>query len=87
VVDPCRFVPEYSLHSTPASLGPLGGGQSADMRLLAIVSHDGQGLTLNLKAPLVVDLRRRLGCQVVNRAEWPLGYSLYDSATPMRRSA
>ena len=87
VVDPCRFVPEYSLHVGRDDLGPLSGGASRDMRVLAIVSQDEHGLTLNLKAPLVVDLRRRLGCQIVNPAEWPLGYSLLERTMPLRRSA
>ena len=87
VVDPCRFLSDYSLHVGREALGPLCGGASQDMRVLAIVSHDAHGLTLNLKAPLVVDLRRRLGCQIVNPAEWPLGYSLVERPLPLRRSA
>ena len=87
VVDPCRFVADYALHVGREALGPVGGGVAEDMRILAVVSHDGEGLTLNLKAPLVVDLRRRLGCQILNQAEWPLGYSLEEKRRPLRHCA
>lgn len=87
VVDPCRFVADYALHVGRKALGPVGGGAVEDMRILTVVSQDGEGLTLNLKAPLVVDLRRRLGCQVLNQAEWPLGYSLEEKRIPLRRCA
>ena len=87
VVDPCRFVADYALHVGREALGPVGGGVAEDMRILAVVSHDGEGLTLNLKAPLVVDLRRRLGCQMLNQAEWPLGYSLEEKRMPLRHCA
>jgi len=88
VVDPCRFVPHYSLHVSRCELGPVGTAAAGHLRTLAIVSHDGQGLTLNLKAPLVVDLRRRLGCQVINRAPWPLNHVLEEKRTmPLRKSA
>jgi len=87
-VDPRRFVPQYLLHARRWELGPVGNSAAGDLRTLVIVSHDGEGLTINLKAPLVVDLRRRLGCQTINCGDWPLGHSIDERRTmALRRRA
>jgi flagellar assembly factor FliW len=42
---------------------------------------------LNLKAPLVIHLVRRLGCQIVAKDPHPLQYVLQDQTTRLRKSA
>ena len=43
-------------------------------------------ITLNLKAPLVINLERNVGRQVINNADEPIAYEL-ASARPMKQSA
>jgi flagellar assembly factor FliW len=42
---------------------------------------------MNLKAPLVINLERRIGCQVVTVDAQPMQYELATLPTLLRRSA
>lgn len=81
VVSPRRFVPSYELRVYRRELRPLEFESLADAQVLAIVSHDELGVTLNLKAPIVINLPRRLGRQVVSNGDESLNYRL----TPVER--
>jgi len=52
-----------------------------------VVSRDEDTLTLNLRAPLVINLDRRIGCQVVTVDPQPMRYELTTLPMPMRKSA
>lgn len=87
VVSPRRFVPTYQLRVSRQDLAPLELARVRDAQVLAIVGKNEQGITLNLKAPLVVNLERRLGRQVVSNADQPLQYPLSSAPALMRKSA
>jgi flagellar assembly factor FliW len=87
VVSPRRFVPTYQLRVARNELEPLQLARVRDAQVLVIVGKNEQGITLNLKAPLVVNLERRLGRQVVSNADQPLQYPLSSSPAPLRKSA
>lgn len=87
VVSPRRFVPTYQLRVARNELDPLQLARVRDAQVLVIVGKNEQGVTLNLKAPLVVNLERRLGRQVVSNADQPLQYSLSSAPAPLRKSA
>jgi flagellar assembly factor FliW len=76
VVSPRRFVPDYQFRVYRADLGPLCLERVQDAQVLVIVSRNEHGITLNLKAPIVIHLERRLGCQLVANGELPLQYEL-----------
>ena len=81
VVNPRRFVPDYQLRLSRGDLAPLGLDGVEDAVVLAVVGgqYDAAGrfaATLNLKAPLVVNPRRRTGRQVVCYGDSPLRYVL-----------
>jgi flagellar assembly factor FliW len=64
VVSPRRFVPDYQVRVGRTQLNGLEMNAPDDACVLAILArHQGQ-LTLNLKAPLVINLDGRLGRQV-----------------------
>lgn len=65
VVHPKRFVPDYQLHVARRELEPLELASLAEAEMLAVVNAHGGELTLNLKAPLVINVSRRLGRQVI----------------------
>ena len=60
VVSPRRFVPEYSVHVGRGQLLPLEFTQFDQVYVLAVVSASDGDLTLNLKAPLIINLDRLL---------------------------
>lgn len=76
VVSPRRFVPGYQLRVPRGELGPALCDRLDAVQVLAIVGKNERGITLNLKAPLVIDVRRRLGRQVVASGNQPVQYEL-----------
>jgi len=88
VVSPRRFAPEYQVRLTRGQLSPLELSQFDQAYVLAIVSRGDDQLTLNLKAPLIINLGRRIGRQVITTDEQPLALELppHTSAV-LRKSA
>ncbi len=87
VVSPRRFAPHFQLRIGRRELQSLGLESLSDAEVLAIVGQSELGLTLNLKAPLVIDLERRLGRQVVNRADLPVQFSIRALSEGLRTVA
>ncbi len=87
VVNPRVYVPSYEVRVEPSELNPLGLGSPADAQVLAIVARHGDFLTLNLKAPLAINVRRQLGRQVVNNGTWSLHHVVTGRPVPLRKSA
>jgi flagellar assembly factor FliW len=65
VVTPRRFVPEYQVRVARQELTPLALDDLRDAKVLVIVGINEGSITLNLKAPLVINLKNRIGRQVV----------------------
>jgi flagellar assembly factor FliW len=65
VVTPRRFVPEYQVRVARQELMPLALDDVRDAKVLVIVGIKEGLITLNLKAPLVINLKSRTGRQVV----------------------
>lgn len=87
VVSPRRFVPEYQLRVSRGELTPLELSDVADAQVLSIVGKNERGITLNLKAPLVINVDRRLGRQVVSSADQPLQFELPADRPVLRKTA
>jgi flagellar assembly factor FliW len=85
VVSPRRFVPGYQVRVARRDIQPLGLRDANDAQVLAIISHAGGALALNLKAPLVIHLQERLGRQIVARDDHPVQHRL--NGTAVRKSA
>ena len=81
VVSPRRFVPEYQLRLARSELAPLGLDDIRAAQVLVIVGKNEQGITLNLKAPLVINLSARQGRQVIHSGDQPLQYPLHGDST------
>lgn len=87
VVSPRRFLPDYQVRVNRSQLSPLELSAPDEAFVLGVVSrHEGQ-LTLNLKAPLIINLDRRLGRQVVTNDEQPLQLALAPAPESYRRTA
>jgi flagellar assembly factor FliW len=87
VVSPRRFVPYYQLRVSRSELTPLALKDVKEAEVLAIVSRNDQAMTLNLKAPLVINIEQRLGRQVICNGEQPVQFALEVERIPLRKSA
>jgi len=87
VVSPRRFVADYQVRLEPNDVDVLQLNSVEQAYVLGVVSRDHDVLTLNLRAPLVINLDRRIGCQVVTVDPQPLQYELATLPLTLRRSA
>lgn len=87
IVSPRRFVPDYRFRIYRSALAPLELATMEDAQVLTVVGrHDGR-LTLNLKAPIVINLRARLGRQLVTNDDQPLQHVLSVSPSQLKMTA
>jgi len=88
VVSPRRFTPDYQVHVTRGQLNSLELSHFDSAYVLSVVSKSDGELTLNLKAPLIINLDRRLGRQVVTADEQPVAWQIArPEAAVLRKSA
>jgi flagellar assembly factor FliW len=87
VVSPRRFVGDYQLRVTRGELGCELSELIDEVHVLVIVGKNDHGITLNLKAPLVIHLRQRLGRQVVASGDQPVQYELSREMSPRKKIA
>jgi len=87
LVSPRNFAPDYRLRTPKKELAPLDIEPSDQVFVLAIVARNAGRLTLNLKAPVVINLDRRLGRQVLASDDQPLQYEMAKQASRLRKSA
>lgn len=86
VVSPRRFVSGYQARVSRRDLHGLHFTAPADAQVLVIVGKDDHGLTVNLKAPLVIHLQSRRARQIVVLDDYSMRYPL-SVTVPLRRSA
>lgn len=65
VVDPSRFVPDYSPVIAEAELDRIGVGPDADPAVLLVVIPGEAGMAVNLMAPILVNADTGAAAQVV----------------------
>jgi flagellar assembly factor FliW len=87
VVSPRRFVPSYRIRVARHELEPLGFESVQSAEVLIVVGKSERSVTLNLKAPLVINLDRRLGRQVIANGDLPIQYELGDQLPALKKSA
>jgi flagellar assembly factor FliW len=87
VVSPRRFVPDYQVRIPRSELTPLDVADVRQAQVVVVVGTNGTSLTLNLKAPIVINLEARTGRQVVASGELPLQYELTSVRPPLKKSA
>lgn len=87
VVHPRRFVPEYQVRVAQSEWAPLQLSSPADASVLVVVGQSNENLTLNLKAPLLLNLKAGLGRQVITEDPNPLRYVILADPPRLRRSA
>ena len=87
VVSPRRFVSGYKLRVSRAELSELQLEADHQAFVLGVVAKNGDSLTVNLKAPLIINLDKRLGRQVLATDDQPLRHALNSQPSSLRKSA
>jgi flagellar assembly factor FliW len=87
VVSPRRFVPDYRARVARRELEPLELEATDDAHVLVVVGKAGRTVTLNLKAPVVINLERCLGRQVVTNGSMPVHFELSNEAAAIKKIA
>lgn len=94
VVSPRRFVSDFQLRVDRSALSSLELATSRDAEVVVIASRQSPeggcpegGLTLNLRAPLVINVENRRGCQVVSKDDLPVQFPLSLPSLSLKRTA
>ena len=87
VVSPRRFLADYAARVARRELEPLALESVEDAHVLVIVGKTDGKVTLNLKAPVVINLDRRLGRQVVTNGSLPVRCELGGGSAIFKKTA
>ena len=87
VVSPRRFVPDYQVRIPRSELTPLALADMRQAQVVVVVVKTDTGLTLNLKAPIVINLEARTGRQVVASGELSMRYEIVTQRPSLKKSA
>ena len=82
IVSPRRFVPDYQLRIQRSQLDDLRIDSPEKAEVVVLVSRHPEGLCLNLKAPLVIQIDLKAGCQVISSQDHPVRHLLTEPAVP-----
>jgi flagellar assembly factor FliW len=87
MVSPRRYVPGYRVLIARNQLTPLELAVLDEAFVLVPLGRNEAGLTLNLRGPVVINLNRRIGRQLVTSDEQPLQLALPKIPLPLRKIA
>ena len=90
IMSPRKLEIEYKVNVSRRQLTPISMHASDRVFIMTIISKTGRTLTTNLRSPLVINMTRRLACQVVTDDAQPLALPLTvaaPQATPAVRLA
>ena len=84
VVSPRRFVPDYQVRVSRREIQAIDVHDPSHSQVLVIVGKNDRSVTLNLKAPLLLNMEQQLGRQVIVTNDLPVQFEL---AAPQRAAA
>jgi flagellar assembly factor FliW len=87
VVSPRRFLPDYQVRVFRSEVAPLELHDLHSAQVLVIVGKNERSITFNLKAPLMINVERRLGRQVIHNGDQSVQFELLPETAPLRKSA
>ncbi|NLX54091.1 MAG: flagellar assembly protein FliW [Planctomycetaceae bacterium] len=87
VVSPRRFVADYRIRVARGQLYCLALSERDRFYALCVLSKQDGTCVMNLRAPVLVNLDRRLGCQVITIDDQPLQMPLTRPAAWLQKSA
>lgn len=78
VVSPRRFVASYRIRVARHQLASLTLHDHDRMYVLSVVNKQDGQCVINLRAPILINLDRRLGCQLITNDDQPLQLPLTE---------
>ena len=87
LVSPRTYAPDYKVAVTNRSLAPLHLRSSDRVFIMNVLSKSGKTLTINLRSPIVINLTKRLACQVITTEPHPLALPISLGTMPTLRMA
>lgn len=86
IMDPVDFMEGYSVALTSEALAEVKGEASEDLSvavILTIPSEDPASVTANLRGPLIMNPRTRLGKQLVLADSYPTRHPVFSAPMPL----
>lgn len=87
VVSPRRFIPNYQVRLTVSELSPIHLTDVDQAFVLCVVSRNDNRLTMNLRAPVIINLDQKIGAQIMTSDDQPLQYPFANLSSNLRQSA
>lgn len=87
VMDPTIVKPDYNPHVSEELLEPVGDITKEEILLFVTVTvpHDITKMTVNLMAPIVVNVQRKKACQIIAEEDgYSIKYAIYDILKAMQ---
>ncbi len=80
VLDPFLYLPDYSPSLPAAELSELNLSSNDDLRyfVISVISEDVQKSTINLKSPIVVNIKNNRAIQCVSDSDYPVRFPLFS---------
>ena len=72
LISPRKYAPGYRVGIESRQLSPLHLRSTDRVYVMCVLSKSGKTLTANLRSPLVINLTKRLACQVIASEQLPL---------------
>ena len=80
LISPRAFFEDYRVHIGRRELSGLHLAPGAELYVMTTIAGYGGKLTTNLRSPILLNLSRRLGCQVITDDSQPIRQTLPASA-------
>lgn len=91
VIDPTHILADYNPIVEDEWLAPIGEfAEDSELYVLNIltVPSDLTQMTVNMKAPLIINTRTMKGCQlIVNNEDYPVRYNVYEHVQKMKEES
>lgn len=76
VMSPRKLTTDYKVNVSRRQLSPITMHASDRVFVLTVISKTGKTMTTNLRSPIIINMTRRLACQVVTDDAQPLALPL-----------
>ena len=90
LMDPRRLIQDYNVHLNQHDFAELALSREDDLKIytLVVVPDDPTQVRTNLKAPVLINIKQRLGKQtVLEKSDYPIQFFLAQAKTPADESA
>ena len=90
VIDPLIVMPDYNPSIEDDLLKPLGDINDDNTLVLVTITvpHEIENMTVNLKAPIIINSANRQGCQILLESEeYKIKYPIYETLKKLKEES